>query len=160
VIFLDIGKILEKGGSRIECVIRAYLDFLISTFLSNSHSKYYFFRHCTKSTLIVWYFVSNKHYFIEQKRGKKKYVICLVQGKLLKRWIPWWYFTSTFISNSADGLVYPSTLSGEVLCDTLRLVWCVCVRPSLCPPPMVSRYNLRTDFKFCTLTVGLVKMKS
>ncbi len=32
------------------------------------------------------------------------------------------YFTSTFISNSADGLVYPSTLSGEVLCDTLRLV--------------------------------------
>ena len=61
------------------------------------------------------------------------------------------YFTSTFISNSADGLVYPSTLSGEVLCDTLRLVWCVCVRPSLCPPPMVSRYNLRTDFKFCTV---------
>jgi hypothetical protein len=27
------------------------------------------------------------------------------------------YFTSTFISNSADGLVYPSTLSGDVLCD-------------------------------------------
>jgi hypothetical protein len=27
----------------------------------------------------------------------------------------------------------------------------MCVRPSLCPPPMVSRYNLRTDFKFCTL---------
>ena len=39
-----------------------------------------------KSTLIVWYFVSNKHYFIEQKRGKKKYVIFLVLGKLLKRW--------------------------------------------------------------------------
>jgi hypothetical protein len=57
----------------------------------------------------------------------------------------------TFISNLADGLVYPSTLSGEVLCDALRLVWCVCVRPSLCPPPMVSRYNLRTDFKFCTV---------
>jgi hypothetical protein len=38
------------------------------------------------------------------------------------------YFTSTFISNSANGLV-----SGEVLCDTLRLVWCVCVRPSLYP---------------------------
>jgi hypothetical protein len=31
------------------------------------------------------------------------------------------------------------------------LVWCVCVRPSFCPPPMVSRYNLRTDFKFCTV---------
>jgi hypothetical protein len=31
------------------------------------------------------------------------------------------YFTSTFISNSADGLVYPSTLSGKVLCDTIRL---------------------------------------
>ena len=61
------------------------------------------------------------------------------------------YFTSTFISNSADGLVYPSTISGEVLCDTLHLVWCVCVRPSLSPPPMVSRYNLRTDFKFCTV---------
>ena len=60
------------------------------------------------------------------------------------------YFTSTFIYNSADGLVYHSTLSGEVLCDTLRLVWCVCVRPSLCPPPKVSRYNLRTDFKCCT----------
>jgi hypothetical protein len=43
-----------------------------------------------KSTLIVWYFVSNKHYFIEQKRGKQKYVIFLVLGKLLKRWIPWW----------------------------------------------------------------------
>jgi hypothetical protein len=38
----------------------------------------------------VWYFVSNKHYFIEQKRGKTKYVIFLVLGKLLKRWIPWW----------------------------------------------------------------------
>jgi hypothetical protein len=61
------------------------------------------------------------------------------------------YFTSTFIYNSADGLVYPSTLSGEILCDALRLVWCVCVRPSLCPPPMVSRYNLRTDFKLCTV---------
>ena len=65
------------------------------------------------------------------------------------------YFTSTFIYNSADGLVYPSTLSGEVLCDTLRLVWCVCVRPSLCPPPMVSRYNLRTDFKFCPREIWL-----
>jgi hypothetical protein len=41
------------------------------------------------------------------------------------------YFT--FISNSADGLVYPSTLSGEVLCDTLRLVWCVCVCPQWFP---------------------------
>jgi hypothetical protein len=60
-------------------------------------------------------------------------------------------YTISFISNSADGLVYPSTLSGEVLCDILRLVWCVCVRPSLCPPPMVSRYNLRTDFKLCTV---------
>jgi hypothetical protein len=39
------------------------------------------------------------------------------------------YFTSTFISNSAEDLV-----SGEVLCDTLRLVWRVCVRPSLYPP--------------------------
>ena len=45
-------------------------------------------RHCTKSTLIVWYFVLNKHYFIEQKRGKKKYMIFLVLGKLFKRWIP------------------------------------------------------------------------
>ena len=61
--------------------------------------KYHFFRHCIKSTLIVWYFVSNKHYFIEQKRGKKKYVIFLVLGKLLKRWIPWW---------SACGSVSPS----------------------------------------------------
>jgi hypothetical protein len=25
------------------------------------------------------------------------------------------------------------------------------LRPSLCPPPMVSRYNFRTDFKFCTV---------
>jgi hypothetical protein len=32
----------------------------------------------TKSTLIVWCFVSNKHYFIEQKRGEKQYVIFLV----------------------------------------------------------------------------------
>jgi hypothetical protein len=56
--------------------------------------------------------------------------------------------TSTFISNSADGLEYPSTLSGEVLCDTLRLVWCVCVRPSLCPPPMVSIFSLQTVTTF------------
>ena len=56
------------------------------------YQKISFFRqsHCTQSTLIVWYFVSNKHYFIEQKRGKKIYVIFLVLGKLLKRWIPWW----------------------------------------------------------------------
>jgi hypothetical protein len=67
------------------------------------------------------------------------------------------YFTSTFIYNSADGLVYPSTLSGEVLCDTLCLVWCVCVRPSLCPPPMVSRYNMRTDF---VLLFGTIKHRS
>jgi hypothetical protein len=39
------------------------------------------------------------------------------------------YSTSTFISNSADGLV-----SGELLCDTFRLVWCVCLRPSLYLP--------------------------
>jgi hypothetical protein len=58
-----------------------------------------FFRNCTKSTLIVWYFVSNKPYFIEQKRGKKKDVIFLVLGKLLKRWMPWW---------SACGSVSPS----------------------------------------------------
>jgi hypothetical protein len=61
------------------------------------------------------------------------------------------YINTKIIYNSADGLVYPSKLSGEVLCDTLRLVWCVCVRPPLCAPPMVSRYNLRTDFKFCTV---------
>jgi hypothetical protein len=34
--------------------------------------------------------LANKHYFIEQKRGKKKYVIFLVLGKLFKRWITWW----------------------------------------------------------------------
>ena len=61
------------------------------------------------------------------------------------------YINTKIIYNSADGLVYPSKLSGDVLCDTLRLVWCVCVRPPLCAPPMVSRYNLRTDFKFCTV---------
>jgi hypothetical protein len=33
----------------------------------------------------VWYFVSNKHYYIEQKRGKKQYVIFLVLGKLLEK---------------------------------------------------------------------------
>ena len=32
------------------------------------------------------------------------------------------YFTSTCIYNSADGLVYPSTLSGEVVCAIIRLV--------------------------------------
>jgi hypothetical protein len=35
----------------------------------------------------------------EQKRGKQKYVIFIVLGKLLKRWIPWW---------SACGSVSPS----------------------------------------------------
>jgi hypothetical protein len=30
----------------------------------------------------VGYFVSNKHYFIEQKRGKQKYVIFFVLGIL------------------------------------------------------------------------------
>jgi hypothetical protein len=52
-----------------------------------------------KSPLIVRYFASNKDYFIEQKRGKQKYVIFLVLGKLLKRWIQWW---------SACGSVSPS----------------------------------------------------
>ena len=56
------------------------------------------------------------------------------------------YFTSTFISNSADGL-----LSGEVLCDALRFgLMCMCP-PIPLSTPMVSRYNLRTDFKFCTV---------
>ena len=40
VIFLDIGEILEKGVQNRVFVIRAYIDFLISTFLSNSHSKF------------------------------------------------------------------------------------------------------------------------
>ena len=52
------------------------------------------------------------------------------------------YFASTFISNSADGLVYPSTLSGKVLCDTLRLVWCEYVRPSLCPLPPSNGFQI------------------
>jgi hypothetical protein len=43
-------------------------------------------RYEIKPSKSLWYFVSNKHYFIEQKRGKKKYVIFLVLGKLLKRW--------------------------------------------------------------------------
>ena len=40
VIFLDIGEILEKGSTNRVFVIRAYIDFLISAFLSNSHSKF------------------------------------------------------------------------------------------------------------------------
>ena len=54
------------------------------------------------------------------------------------------YYTSTFISNSADSkwrgiMWYPSF---GLMC--------------MCPPiplsaPMVSRYNFRTDFKFCTV---------
>jgi hypothetical protein len=70
------------------------------SFLSHVHLRHFscileisFFRYCTKSTLIVWYFVSNKRYFIEQKRGKQ-YVIFLVLGKLFKRCIPCFRFYS------------------------------------------------------------------
>jgi hypothetical protein len=40
VIFLDIGEILKKGVHESSVVIQAYIDFLIYTFLSNSHSKF------------------------------------------------------------------------------------------------------------------------
>jgi hypothetical protein len=39
VIFLDIGEIREKGVHESSVCATAYIDFLISTFLSNSHSK-------------------------------------------------------------------------------------------------------------------------
>ena len=140
-------------------VIRAYIDFLISTFLSNSHSKFptiwtIFFQFsitfnnsfCLFNSLILQYLPHVTHFPKSFPLSPKP-----CQLRPFVRSSSPTYFTSTFISNSADGLVYPSTLSGEVLCDTLRLVWCVCVRPSLCPPPIVSRYNLRTNFKFCTV---------
>jgi hypothetical protein len=69
------------------------------------------------------------------------------------------YFTSTFIYNSADGLLYPSTLIGEVLCDTLRLVWCVCVRPSLCPPQWFPDITWERISNF-VLLFGTIKYRS
>jgi hypothetical protein len=145
-------------------VIRSYIDFLISTFLSNSHSKFptiwtIFFNYqlhltipfCLFNSLILQYLPHVTHFtkslplsHFPPNRANSPFHPSVRSSSST-------YFTSTFIYNSVDGLVYPSTLSGEVLCDTLRLVWCVCVRPSLCPLPMVSRYNLRMDFKFCTV---------
>jgi hypothetical protein len=164
VIFLDIGEILEKGVHESSvCDLRAYIDFLISTFLSNSHSKFptiwtFFFNSQLHLAIPFWLFNSLILQYLPHVTHFPKSLplthfpqtvptLLYPSGRSSSPT----YFTSTFISNSADCLVYSSTLSGEALCDTLRLVWCVCVRPSLCPPPMVSRYNLRTDFKFCTV---------
>jgi hypothetical protein len=142
-------------------LIRVYIDFLISTFLGNSHSKFptiwpiffHFQLHlaipfCLFNSIILQYLPHVTHFPkslpLSPNRANSPFYPSVRSSSPT-------YFTSIFISNSADVLLYPSTLSGEVLCDTLRLVWCVCVRPSLCPPPKVSRYNLRTDFKFCTV---------
>jgi hypothetical protein len=140
--------------------MRAYIDFLISTVLSNSHSKFptiwtIFFT--SQLHLTIPFCLFNIRHMLPISRNLYLFPIspkpCQLSPLSVRSFVFSDIFTSTFISNSADGLVYPSTLhvSGEVLCDTLRLVWCVCVRPSLCPPPMVSRYNLRTEFKFCTV---------
>ena len=64
------------------------------------------------------------------------------------------YFTSTFISNSADGLV-----SGEVLYGTLRLAWCVCVRLSLYPPQWFPDITWERISNF-VLLFGTIKCRS
>ena len=157
VIFLDIGEILEKGvheSSVCDTGVYRFPNFHIFKqfpfqipynldhfFNSQLHLTIPF---CLFNSLILQYLPHVTHF------PKSLPLSQTVPTPSVRSSSPT-YFTSTFISNSADVLVYPSTLSGEVLCGTLRLVWCVCVRPSLCPPPMVSRYNLRTDFKFCTV---------
>jgi hypothetical protein len=100
--------------------------------------KYYFFRHCTKSTLIVWYFVSNKHYFIEQKRGKKKYVICLAYLDFL---------ISTFLSNSHSKL---PTIWTIFLNSQLHLTIPFCLFNSLILQYLIS-FHIFSVFKLSQL---------
>jgi hypothetical protein len=120
-------------------VIRAYIDFLISTYLSNSHFKFptiwtIFFNSQLHLTIPFCLFNSLIHFtcypfpeiftsfpFPPNRANSPFYPSVRSSSPT--------YLTSIFISNSADGLV-----SGEVLCDTLRLVWCVCLRPSLYLP--------------------------
>ena len=129
MIFLDIGEILERGSTNRVFVIRAYIDFLIFTFLSISHSKFptiwtIFFNSklhlaisfCLFNSLILQYLPHVTHFRnlylfpISPKRVNSPFYPSVRSSSPT-------YFTSTFISNSADGL-----LSGEVLCDTLCLV--------------------------------------
>jgi hypothetical protein len=128
-------------------VIRAYIDFLISTFLSNSHSKF-----PTIWTILFQFSITFNNSFLPfQLPYPSIFATCYPFPEIFTSFpfppnranSPFYpsvrsssptYFTSIFISNSAFGLVYPSTLSDEVLCDAPRLVWSVCVRPSLCPP--------------------------
>ena len=135
MIFLDIGELLERRSTNRVFVIGAYINFLIATFLSNFHSKF--------PTIWTIVFNSQLHLTIPflpfQFPYRSIFATCYPFPEIFTSFpfppnranSPFYpsvrsssptYFTSTFISNSADGLVYPSTLSGEVLCDTLRLV--------------------------------------
>ena len=149
MIFLDIGKILEKGGSRIECVIRAYLDFLISTFLSNSHSKL--------PTIWTIFLNSQLHLTIP---------FCLFNSLILQ-YLP----HVTHFPKSLPLSHFPQTvptlpcirpfvrLRRHILHDTLRLVWCVCVRPSLYPPQWFPDITWERISNFALL-FGTMKCRS
>ena len=139
VIFLDIGDILEKGVHE-SSVCDTGVDFLISTFLSNSHSKFptiwtifsnsqlhLTISFCLFNSLILQYLPHVTHFPKSLPLSHFPTNRCQLSLLSIRSFL--FAVSSTFISNSADGLV-----SGEVLCDTLRLVWCVCVRPSLYPP--------------------------
>ena len=137
----------RKRGPRIECLWYVRICFLNSPLLSNSHSKF-----LTIWTIFFQFSItSNNSYLAVQFPYPSIFATCYPFPEIFTSFpfpssranSPFYpsvrsssptHFTSTFISNSADGLVYPSTLSGEVLCDTLRLIWRVCVRPSLWPP--------------------------
>jgi hypothetical protein len=116
-------------------VIRAYIDFLISTFLSNSHSKF-----PTIWTILFQFSITFNNSFLPfQLPYPSIFATCYPFPEIFTSFpfppnranSPFYpsvrsssptYFTSIFISNSAFGLVYPSTLSDEVLCDAPRLV--------------------------------------
>ena len=116
-------------------MIQAYIYFLISTFLSHSHSKF-----PTIWTIFFQFSITFNNSFLPfQFPYPSIFATCYPFPEIFTSFpfppnrvnSPFYpsvrsssptYFTSLFISNSADGLVYPSTLSGEVLCDTLRLV--------------------------------------
>jgi hypothetical protein len=50
-------------------------------------------------------------------------------------------------------------LSGEVLCDTLRLIWRVCVRPSLCSPQWFPEITWER-ISNCVLLFGTITYRS
>jgi hypothetical protein len=60
--------------------------------------------------------------------------------------------------------IYHATLSGQVSCDTLCLVWCVCVHPSICPSldcfQMITWEWIKGFFSIFVQLLSIIKYRS